>query len=156
MSSAKLVPWKYIAIALASLALAFLVSRFAVPHPSATSGDAPGAVPARLLSGPADPTDAPSAAAEQVVYVCGAVRKPGVYQLRPGARVADALARAGGATTQAEVEQLNLAELLADGMKIVVPRKGQAAIASPIEAESPTAIVAGAATRRPHRTHGAG
>jgi len=157
MSSAKLVPWKYIAIALVSLALAFLVSRFAVPQPSAASGDAPGAVPARLLSGPADPTDAPSAAAEEIVYVCGAVRKPGVYQLRAGARVADALARAGGATTQAEVEQLNLAELLADGMKIVVPRKGQAAIASsPIEAESQTAIVAGAATRRPHRTHGAG
>jgi competence protein ComEA len=59
------------------------------------------------------------------VYVCGAVRKPGVYTLPPGARVVDAIAQAGGAADNSDLEQLNLAQPLADAMKVDVPIKGQ-------------------------------
>lgn len=59
-----------------------------------------------------------------VVDVAGAVEKPGVYRLPAGARVTDAVERAGGANAGALLEAINLAARLADGQQIVVPRKG--------------------------------
>jgi competence protein ComEA len=59
-----------------------------------------------------------------VVDVTGAVRRPGVYRLPAGARVTDAVQRAGGATGKAQVEAINLAAHLADGQQIVVPEEG--------------------------------
>jgi competence protein ComEA len=56
-----------------------------------------------------------------VVDVAGAVRRPGLYRLPQGSRIADALARAGGATPKASVEGVNLAAPLADGEQVVVP-----------------------------------
>jgi competence protein ComEA len=61
-----------------------------------------------------------------VVDVTGAVRRPGVYRLPAGARVTDAVQRAGGATGVAEVEAINLAAHLADGQQVVVPEAGPA------------------------------
>jgi len=61
-----------------------------------------------------------------VVDVTGAVAHPGVYRLPAGARVTDAVARAGGATGAALLEAINLAARLADGQQVVVPRKGPA------------------------------
>jgi competence protein ComEA len=61
-----------------------------------------------------------------VVDVAGAVRRPGLYRLEPGARVADAIALAGGATRHADVDAVNLAAPLADGLQVVVPRRGRA------------------------------
>jgi competence protein ComEA len=46
-----------------------------------------------------------------------------VYRLRPGARVSDALARAGGATRRADVAAVNLAEPLLDGEQVLVPAR---------------------------------
>ncbi|HVY78095.1 MAG TPA: ComEA family DNA-binding protein [Solirubrobacterales bacterium] len=59
-----------------------------------------------------------------VVDVTGAVARPGVYRLPAGARVTDAVARAGGAKRGALLEAINLAARLADGQQIVVPRRG--------------------------------
>lgn len=58
------------------------------------------------------------------VYVVGAVAAPGVYELRSGDRVADALAVAGGSSEGADLEALNLARRVRDGEKITVDRRG--------------------------------
>jgi competence protein ComEA len=70
---------------------------------------------------------APAAQAKLFVHVVGAVRHPGLYRLAQGSRVADALARAGGATRTAQLELVNLAAPIADGVQIVVPRRGTGA-----------------------------
>jgi competence protein ComEA len=59
-----------------------------------------------------------------VVDVVGAVRRPGLYRLAQGSRIADAVARAGGATGKADLAQVNLAAPLADGEQVVVPGRG--------------------------------
>jgi competence protein ComEA len=67
---------------------------------------------------------APAARTKLFVHVVGAVRHPGLYRLAQGSRVADALARAGGATRTAQLELVNLAAPIADGEQVVVPRRG--------------------------------
>lgn len=68
---------------------------------------------------------APATSGEVVVHVTGAVSTPGVYTLPSDARVDDAV-RAAGATAEADLSQLNLAQKLADGQKITVPAIGSA------------------------------
>jgi len=68
----------------------------------------------------------PPAGAELVVHVVGQVVRPGLVRLRPGARLADAIAAAGGARPGADVTALNLARLVIDGEQIRVPRPGEA------------------------------
>jgi competence protein ComEA len=58
------------------------------------------------------------------VHVAGAVRHPGVYRLPPGARVKDAVGRAGGARPRADVNAINLAAKVVDGQQVVVPSRG--------------------------------
>jgi competence protein ComEA len=60
------------------------------------------------------------------VHVVGAVRRPGLMTMSEGARVADALERAGGPGPRADLTVVNLAARLADGQQIVVPRAGAA------------------------------
>jgi competence protein ComEA len=64
------------------------------------------------------------AAPRLVVHVVGAVRRAGLFRLPEGARVADAVARAGGPTAKAEVSAVNLAAPLVDGQQVIVPRRG--------------------------------
>ena len=71
-----------------------------------------------------------SGAAVMYVDVVGSVRRPGLYRLPRGSRVADALARAGGATRRAQLELVNVAAPLADGEQVVVPRRGTATAAA--------------------------
>jgi competence protein ComEA len=58
-----------------------------------------------------------------VVDVAGAVSRPGVYRLPSGARVIDAVQRAGGGSGNALLDQINLAARLGDGQQVVVPER---------------------------------
>ncbi len=60
---------------------------------------------------------------EVSVHVAGAVYQPGVYRLRAGSRVLDAVQEAGGPLPDANVDVLNLAQILEDGQKVLVPVK---------------------------------
>jgi competence protein ComEA len=86
-----------------------------------------GSTPQAAYDSPAASTQVPATASPQVVVVdvTGAVKRPGVYRFSSGARVLDAVrkARAGRA---AQLSGLNLAERLADGEQVVVPRRGEA------------------------------
>jgi competence protein ComEA len=83
---------------------------------------------------PADerPLEAVEAAAPAalVVHVVGAVHRPGLYRLRDGSRIADAVRRAGGATKRADLSLVNLAAPVADGVQVVVPRRVPAGAAA--------------------------
>lgn len=80
-----------------------------------------GLVPTSGVSSSPSPSAAPL-----IVDVAGWVRHPGVYQFPVGARVIDAVQRAGGARDGADLTLLNLAAPLADGQQILVPKKGSA------------------------------
>lgn len=67
--------------------------------------------------------------AQVVVDVVGAVRRAGLYRLPQGSRIADAVARAGGATRKADLALVNLAAPVADGTQIVVPARASGAAA---------------------------
>ena len=69
-----------------------------------------------------DPASAP--APRIVVHVVGAVRRSGLYRIQDGARVADAIERAGGPTRRADLASVNLAAPVVDGQQVVVPRRG--------------------------------
>jgi competence protein ComEA len=66
-----------------------------------------------------------------VVHVVGAVRRPGVYRLPPWARLAGALRRAGGATSRADLQGVNLAAKVSDGQQVIVPARASGAAAAP-------------------------
>lgn len=57
------------------------------------------------------------------VHVCGAVKKAGVYELKEGARICDAITAAGGFKKTANQTILNQAQVLSDGEQVVVPLK---------------------------------
>ena len=58
------------------------------------------------------------------VHVAGAVKNPGVYVLLENARNIDAITAAGGATSEADLERINLSEFIRDGQRVYVPYKG--------------------------------
>lgn len=62
-----------------------------------------------------------------VVHVVGAVENPGLVRLLPGSRIDDALRAAGGPTEDADVERLNLAAPISDGMQVRLPRHDEEA-----------------------------
>ena len=75
---------------------------------------------------------------EAVIFVDikGAVENPGVYQMKVGDRVKDALEAAGGLTEEADSQKVNLAKRLEDQMVIVVPKVGEEAEEIPAGATS--------------------
>jgi competence protein ComEA len=105
------------------LAAALVVAGRYLAGAGASSGQArPAAQPLQAVEA--------AAPAALVVHVVGAVRRPGLYRLREGSRIADAVARAGGATRRADVSLVNLAAPVADGAQVVVPRRAPAGAAA--------------------------
>jgi len=88
----------------------------------AASGTARTQQPVARLAAAGD-AQAAASPVRLVVHVVGAVRHAGLYRLPEGARVADAVRRAGGPTPRAEVALVNLAAPLADGQQVVVPAR---------------------------------
>lgn len=102
-------------------------------------------------AGDASPDDADessaksSSATEVYVDVDGAVVRPGVYRLKDGARVSQAIDAAGGLTAEADVTGLNRASKVTDGQKIYVPTVGEQHAAAAVDgAESGAGTTSGA------------
>ena len=108
----------------ALVVLALLGQRLA--HAGAASEPDAAAVPLERVA------EAP-ARSLLVVHVVGEVRRPGLYRLRDGARIADAVHRAGGALRDADLAAVNLAAPLVDGVQILVPARAVAPSGSPAE-----------------------
>lgn len=71
-------------------------------------------------------TTEPDATSSVTVHVDGAVLAPGVYRLKESApRVNDAVAAAGGLSPDAQTDAVNLAALIEDGSKVLIPREGE-------------------------------
>jgi competence protein ComEA len=85
---------------------------------------------------------APAPRGRLVVDVVGAVRRAGLYRLHDGDRIADAVARAGGATARADLSAVNLAAPLVDGTQVVVPARISALPGSTVSAPAAPALVA--------------
>jgi competence protein ComEA len=103
-----------------------LGSRFLLHGPSASTAlERPIVGSAEAGSARASPSPTP----KLVVYVVGAVRRPGLYRVATGSRVADAVARAGGLAKRADPAGVNLAAPVADGEQLVVPARLSAAVA---------------------------
>ncbi len=82
---------------------------------------------------PADGGDRPTA----IVHVAGAVRAPGLVVGQADWRVADAVAAAGGAQADADLDRINLAAVIVDGERIFVPFSDEP-VPPPVNAGSPT------------------
>lgn len=87
----------------------------------------------------AHPTPQPSSVTEVRVHVAGAVNNPGVYTLPANGRAVDAIAAASGAAADADLDRVNLAGELTDGMQLYVPRRGETAAPAPIQPHTGTA-----------------
>jgi competence protein ComEA len=126
-------------VVVAALAAVFLAGRVFVakPHPAAVSVEG-----ARIAA----PRVARQPGRSVVIDVTGAVRRPGLYRLPEGSRIADAIARAGGTTRRADAKLVNLAAPLVDGEQVLVPARivgssAGAASAAPGATAAPAAPV---------------
>jgi competence protein ComEA len=118
----RLLAWVAGAVVLVALAAWYAVH---LHHPGGSGAPAASSAPAISLDS--------SGGGRVVVDVAGAVRHPGVYHLPAGARVNDALHRAGGTTRRADLTQINRAAKLEDGRQVLVPVRtpAGAAVAAP-------------------------
>ena len=117
----ELTPRQLLLCGLALLGLAV----FAIVYAGRDDGvaAAPRSAPSLEVGGPDD-------GGGLVVHVAGAVRRPGVYRLRAGARVGDAVERAGGARRRADLGAVNLAAELQDGRQVLVPLRVRGGVAA--------------------------
>ena len=68
------------------------------------------------------------------VHVAGAVRRPGLYRVAPGARAGAAVDAAGGVSRRADLTAINLAATVRDGQQVVVPARGERPAPGPVGA----------------------
>ncbi|MFN2488549.1 MAG: helix-hairpin-helix domain-containing protein [Actinomycetota bacterium] len=128
------------AVALGALALWSRGGEARIAPPATSDGalSPPGAV------APPNATVAPTPVPGVIlVHVAGVVRRPGLYELSAGARVADAIKAAGGPRPRGDLDGLNLAEAVTDGQKVEVAARGAAGrpVAAPAPSSSPGVAV---------------
>ena len=119
----------------------------ASPSASAESVQAVGAQQSPGAQGTAQPSANPSKSAQGGasgeatvrVHVAGAVNNPGVYTLPAQGRAVDAIAAASGAAADADLDRVNLAGALSDGVQIYVPHRGETAAPAQIQPNGGTA-----------------
>lgn len=110
-----------------------------IPDASTSPPTAVGGSPVAQPPTPgASASSSSSAPAEVVVDVAGKVRRPGLVRAKPGSRVADVLALAGGALPGVDLTSLNLARQVADGEQILVGIPGGAPPSPPGPGGTPT------------------
>ena len=121
--------------------------QLASPSASAESVQAVGAQQSPGAQGTAQPSANPSESAQGGasgeatvrVHVAGAVNNPGVYTLPAQGRAVDAIAAASGAAADADLDRVNLAGALSDGVQIYVPHRGETAAPVQIQPNGGTA-----------------
>lgn len=121
--------------------------QFASPSASAESVQAVGAQQSPGTQSTAQPSANPSESAQGGasgeatvrVHVAGAVNNPGVYTLPAQGRAVDAIAAASGAAADADLDRVNLAGALSDGVQIYVPHRGETAAPAQIQPNGGTA-----------------
>lgn len=118
------------AACVAIIAVALLRPGRADPAPEAALPRASGPPPSAAVT-------APPVASMLVVQAAGAVVRPGLYRLPPGARVDDLVTAAGGLAADADADRINLAAPLSDGQKIYVPRIGEPVPADAVAGPQP-------------------
>lgn len=119
----------------------------ASPSTSAESVQAVGAQQSPGAQASAQPSANPSESAQGGasgeatvrVHVAGAVNNPGVYTLPAQGRAVDAIAAASGAAADADLDRVNLAGALSDGVQIYVPHRGETAAPAQIQPNGGTA-----------------
>ena len=150
ISRSQLVAYAALAIVVVALGVRFMHGQ----RPAAAAANGGGVETPGSPDGASAVRIARPAPQAAVVHVAGAVRNPGVYRLTAGARVKDAVERAGGARRGGDVNAINLAAKVVDGQQVVVPSRGPGgAAAAPAagaaaEASGSTAV-AGAAPGPP-------
>lgn len=108
-------------LAYGAVAIALLLVGARAIRADSDAGSASAATSVPLNSGELSVS---TSGGDVVVDVAGAVVRPGVYRLPAGARVVDAIARAGGPAGDALVEGINRAARLTDGQQVMVPARG--------------------------------
>lgn len=113
--------------------------------PPAGSGGQPAVGPGQADGAGGEVAVAPG---RVVVHIAGAVADPGVHEVPADARIADAIAAAGGASDDAWLDGLNLARTVADGEQLVVPdREARQQAEGGQAAAAPAGAAAGGAVR---------
>ncbi len=98
-----------------------------------------GISPKPVIAPPA--TSTTPVAAVVLVHVAGAVKSPGLYELPEGSRVADAIEMAGGPLRSADLDALNLAQIVIDGTRIEVLGRGAGKIGAAPSAAASSATI---------------
>jgi competence protein ComEA len=135
----------YLALLIASLVFAVALGTIMVfvrrpqPAPIVIRESTPLPMPTRFATPTPEPVQ---------VYVSGAVVHPGVYAVPWDCRVEGALQAAGGAETDADLVQVNLAQRVYDEQQVHVPRKGETALPSPLPPAKSVGGVSGTKGRK--------